>query len=530
MSGFQDFLALDSMARESGAMANVCLDGCFPKQRAAIEDEEQFTANLCPRRSGKSHRIAVDAFTTSEQWPNEDSLCVSITAGHCQGTIGSALERIIRAHDLPLKPKHQKGRLYYHNERTNHRTWLLGCKDFNEAEKLRGDYLVKGWIDEAQSMPLVAHPASLIDTGSDGSAKQPKLLLQYLVEDVLAPRMIDKGGKLVLTGTPGVVLKGYFWEVTTGDGARPKWKTHSWSMRDNIYLPDVDKQIRKLREQFGWDESSPSYQREILGRWVADPDALIYKYSGAKNAWHGGPWPGCLDELLHEFGTNIHWALGSDLGHWDATTFVLGAYIRGTPKWIIPRAWGGSEMTQPMRSQMINDVKRELERRGQHLSAVVMDTGGGGKMIAHDLTESFGVSVEAAQKQNKAAGIRLVQADIGTGHLLINPAECSGLLGEWSVLPWNLDHTGHDDRYADHFADGCLYLRRALPIVHRFERPLPTQEDVVAARERKMVELKSSMARIAGLRQQLARAKSLTERHRIHQQIRQLQANNSTAG
>jgi hypothetical protein len=180
-------------------------------------------------------------------------------------------------------------------------------------------------------------------------------------------------------------------------------------------------------------------------------------------------------------------------------------------------------MTQPQRSQAVNEVKRELERRGQHLACTVMDTGGGGKMIAHDLTETFGVSVEAAQKQNKAAGIRLVQADIGTGSLLVNPVECAGLIAEWSVLPWDLGHTGHDDRYADHFADGCLYLRRQLPIRHRFERPVPTPEDTTAARERKMVAVKAQMAKISGLKQQLSRAKTLSERHRINQQIRQLQ-------
>jgi hypothetical protein len=518
-----DFLELDALDRESGAMADVCLDGLFTQQRDAVDDAERFKAYLCPRRSGKSHTDAVELFATSEAWPNEESLAVSITRGHCQATIGSALERLKRQYDLPLKSKHLEGRLYYHNERTNHRIWLSGCKDFNEADKLRGDYLVHALVDEAQAIPLTPHPASLIDSVGSEEKKQPKLLLQYLVEDVLSPRLIDKNGSLTLTGTTGQLLKCYFWEVTTGEGARKKWKTHHWSMRDNIHLPNVEAQIKELCEKFGWDPSSPSFQREILGRWVSDPNALIYKYTGARNAWHGGAWPGCLDELIHEFGTDLYWALGVDLGHWDATTFVLGAYVRGTSKWIIPRAWGGSEMTQPQRSQAINDAKRELERRGQHLACTVLDTGGGGKMIAHDLTQTFGVPVEAAQKVNKAAGIRLVQADIGTGSLLINPQECGGLLGEWSVLPWNREHTGHDERYADHFADGCLYLRRQLPIRHRFEAPVPTPQDIEAAQQRRIASIKGSMARISGLKQQLARARSLSDRHRIQQQIRQLQ-------
>jgi hypothetical protein len=52
---------------------------------------------------------------------------------------------------------------------------------------------------------------------------------------------------------------------------------------------------------------------------------------------------------------------------------------------------------------------------------------------------------------------------------------------------------------------------------------VPTPQDVEAAQQRRIAAIKGSMARISVLKQQLARARSLSDRHRIQQQIRQLQ-------
>jgi hypothetical protein len=519
MNEFDAFADYDNARRASGGICDAIYEGLFPEQQAYINDPARFKAIQCPRRSGKSRVDGADVVMTSEQYPDEDSLCVAITRGHCRATIGQAVERIRRTFDLPLIPKTLDGLLYIHNERTNHRTWMAGCKDFAQADKLRGDYLVKAWVDEAQSIPLTAHPDSMAD---DTNKEQPKLLLQYLVEDVIAPRLLDRRGTLTLSGTPGALLKGYFWEVTTGDGTRPKWATHSWSMHANVYLPDVEAQIAELCAQFGWDPGSPTYQREILGRWVADPNALVYRYDATKSAWAGGEYPGCIDRAIAEFGNDLHWGMGVDLGHHDATAFVLGFWPRGGQRWGIARVWGGSEMTQPQRAQAIVQTRRDLQARGQHLARVVMDTGGGGKMIAHDLGTTYGLTVEAAQKADKAAGIRLVQADLHSGNLLVNPSECGALLGEWTVLPWDPGHTGHDDRYADHCSDATLYLRRSLPITARFVEPVPTAEDRSRAEAQRIVVAKANAVQLAQLRMQLARARSLSERARIIDRIRRL--------
>lgn len=494
----------------SGGLVEAVLDGLFDEERDAILDPSEVKAYQCTRRAGKTHTQAADAFICSETHPDGESMCISITRGSCRATIGNALERLRREYDLPLSEHQRDGLLYWLNERTNHKIWLRGCKDFNEAEKIRGDYLYGAWVDEAQSFPLDVNPAN------------DKVLLHYLVEDVLSPRLLDKNGKLVLSGTPGPLLNGYFWEVTTGAGSRPKWPSvHRWSMMDNPFLADAEAWVQKRKELFGWTESSPGYQREILGQWVFDPESLIYQYNAQRNGVNWGPWPGCLDKAMAELGDDLFWGLGVDLGHHDATAFVLAVQARGRPHKYLLRAWGGSELTQPQRAAEMHRVREALKDRGQRLGALVMDTGGGGAMVAHDMSTVYGVPVEAAKKQEKAAGIRVVQGDLIRGHLVLNVGECGQLIGEWSVLPWNELHTNHADDFPDHWSDATLYVLRRMLTSEAWakEQPKPGSAEAVAIAQ---AQHKSMAARISSVRMQLSRARTLTERASLQAQLNQL--------
>ncbi len=150
-----------------------------------------------------------------------------------------------------------------------------------------------------------------------------------------------------------------------------------------------------------------------------------------------------------------------------------------------------------------------------------MDTGGGGAMVAHDLRTSFGLTIEAATKPEKAAGIRLLQGDLARGHAKVNVGECSNLLGEWSTLPWNEDRTNHHDRYPDHWSDAALYIRRRMPTYEAWVREVPrvgTPEHVEIQR----AAMKSAAARINGLRLQLARARTMAERASLQAQLNRL--------
>lgn len=470
MSDDLDFIdSFYEQSCEAGGLVESVLGGLFEEELLAISDPRKVKAYQCTRRAGKTHTQAVDAFVCSELNPDGESMCVSLTAGHCQATIGNAFERLKRDYGLPISEHQRKGLLYWLNERTNHKIWLRGCKDFKEAEKLRGDFLYGAWIDEAQSVPLEVHPVHI------------KTLLEYLVEDVLSPRLLDKNGKLVLSGTPGPLLAGYFWEVTTGEGTRPRWPgTHRWSMMDNPFLADAAAWVEERKVTFGWREDSPGYQREILGRWVYDPDALIYRYEAARNHTDCGQWPGCIDRIITMWGSDLRWILGSDVGHNDATTFVLTVSRPGAPHVLFVRAWGGSEMLTTQRAAELLRVKALLAERGQHLSSIEMDPGGGGKILAHDLTGTFGIAVNPAEKTQKGAAVRALQSAIISGNAQFNAVECQPLLGEMSVLPWDKGRTNHHGEYPDDYCDGGVYAYRRHPTYERWVKELPAAGTVEA--------------------------------------------------
>jgi hypothetical protein len=516
VSEFAAFRSFELSERESPGFVPPYIEMMPPKQRAAYDDPSNNKVVLCPRRSGKSFAKAVAAYEKSSRRPDSESLILSTTRGHARMTVGNALDRLVRDYDLPLKERSLDGRFYYHNTETNHRIWVAGCKDFREAEKLRGDRLDQVLIDECGAFTII--PDMSKDDGS-GNGKQ---LLEYLVEDILSPRLMDSGGNMWLSGSPGVVLKGYWYEITTGDGKKPKWPAyHTWSVFENPFMKNVRAELEERKRIFGWDETSATYQREWLGRWVEDKEALVYKYNAQLNGLNWGPYPACLDVARRELGEDLWWGLGIDLGHRDATAFTLMCAPNGKPGAYYLRAWGGSELTQPLRAAEIYRVQMALRERGARLDACVIDTGGGGAMIAHDLSTSFGLSIEAATKPEKAAGIRMMQGDLARGHVKVNVGECGHLLGEWSVLPWNEERTNHSDNYPDHWSDSALYIRRRMPNYERWERTLPepgTPEAVDLERS----ELKARAAKVNSLRMQLARARTLSERHDLQRQLQAL--------
>jgi hypothetical protein len=478
VSEFAAFRSFELSERESPGFVPPYIEMMPPKQRAAYDDPSNNKVVLCPRRSGKSFAKAVAAYEKSSRRPDSESLILSTTRGHARMTVGNALDRLVRDYDLPLKERSLDGRFFYHNTQTNHRIWVAGCKDFREAEKLRGDRLDQVLIDECGAFTII--PDMTKDDGS-GNGKQ---LLEYLVEDILSPRLMDSGGNMWLSGSPGVVLKGYWWEITTGDGKKPKWPAyHTWSVFENPFMKNVRAELEERKRIFGWDETSATYQREWLGRWVEDLDALIYRYEARKNHIDLGEWPGCIDRLNAQWGGSITWILGSDIGHNDATTFILTASKHGMPWRVFVRAWGGTEMLTLKVGAELMRVKRDLETRGQRLAHIVMDPGGGGKKTAEDMGGTFHIPVEAAEKQHKAAGVRMLQSALMAGHALVNAVECGPLLAEWSVLPWNAERTNHSDNYPDDFSDGGVYAFRRHPRHEAWDKvpPIPGSVEAINA-------------------------------------------------
>ncbi len=451
--------------KDSAASAIAAIEArMFERQRRVYRDRAKRRAVITTRRAGKTEGCVGRRAICMCAHPGENSWSgyVTLTKGQSRRNLEGPMRALIREFSLPINPGEIDGQLVF-THANGHRLWVGGVDDLRKAERWRGN---KWW-----------------DFEIDESGAWPDEVLAYMIEDVIEPGLSDTNGQLTLNGTPGTLPVGIFYEVTTpgdrlpdGRRKRPQWSTHTWSVVDNPHhpygKPGGALLLDEYRRSKGWELDHPTYLREWCGKWASDPEQLIYRYDGQRNAF----WDLPTD-------TRPTFVLGVDLGHDDDTAFVLTVSFRGKPHVYVMRAWGASAMTQPQRAQEIKRIQMALESKYRTKAQVVVDQGGLGKAMAYDLTNIYGIACDPADKRDKAAAIRSVQAALLAGHLLVHPFAPSPddpiglgsaqLLSEWSVLPWNDERTGHREGFSDHCPDALLYAFRKHPIWEMWEEELP---------------------------------------------------------
>jgi hypothetical protein len=409
------------------------LDALHPAQLAFVSDPSKRKAALAGRRGGKTESVAYWLIDGWENYPGETSLFIARTSGHAYSILWEALRRIDARHKLGLRFREDKLTVEFPSR---YRIRLGGCDKWQDAEKYRGPRYRRVAIDEAGSFP-------------------PRLL-QYLVDDVIDPALMDLDGELALTGTPPPIPAGFFYQRTTGDGGT-QWSTHQWTCLDNPHVQGEQYLARKLEEN-GWTVEHPTYIREYLGEWVKDVGALVYPYDGLLNAFTELP------------DGDLTWALAVDLGAGDSptTSFALGCTHRGFPDIYVTEVKKHSRMIP---SRLAAEVERY---RSQHrLSAIVVDEGALGKGYADELRERYGIPVEPAQKKKKRAYQETLAGDLKSGVVHVDPVKCADWIDEVIVLQWNDARTAEADGQANHAADSVLYLSRALRPHYRPELEPP---------------------------------------------------------
>lgn len=317
------------------------------------------------------------------------------------------------------------------------RVYLTGCADMGEVEKFRGLPLAVVVVDEAQSFPTQ--------------------LLQKLIDEVLTPALMDFNGVLVLVGTPGPVPVGYFHDCVVSTS----WEHFAWSVFDNPHIQR--KSGRTPRELLddelkrrGVTESDPVIQREWFGRWVLDPNSLVFAFAPTRNT---------RPAKKHQ-----HHVIGIDLGFDDADAIDVLGWSDDAPEVDLVFEWVGAKQNI---TALMARVKEAYDRF-QPL-AVVADTGGLGKKIAEEISTRTGIPIEAADKQRKLEHIELVNDAFRALRLFV-PADSrfaeDALLLEWDKTdPQKPKISG---RFHSDTADGLLYAyMRALHWLHEPAKPRP---------------------------------------------------------
>ena len=410
------------------------------KQSRLVYQPERFSCGLCARRFGKSYGSAGRLLGGQ---PGDVSLYATRKFIDAKAIMLPIFRDLNFRFDLGLSINLSDHTI---TEPNGAIIRLAGVKDEAAAEDLRGPRYRRVVIDEC---------------GTFHSE-----LLQYAVESVLQPALVDSGGDMLLIGTPGEDPdpKDY-WFSLTGDpasGLPGKWPTLHGTIFDNTKAkvnPRIA--IADILRQNNWTEAHPRFRREYLAEWVPDVGSLVFDWLGD---FGEGPTSGLT-------------VLALDFGVVDHTSFtVLRQFER-------PHVWVMQSYSEPgLDIIQIADQVNGLRQRWRP-NYIVADEGALGKGYALTLSRQYNIPVEPAEKRHLRARI-----DMGRGMLAAQQMhltrEAQELADEWKKLPWNPLKTGFHERYKCDCTDGWLYGLQKINALEAYKPPEDTRSEAERLRDR----------------------------------------------
>jgi len=370
-------------------------------QRKVLEDKARLLLLCCSRRAGKSEvlsRMIADALLgcSHGEW---------VVFG--ARTLGIAKD-IIWAELSVLDAKYCLG-------------WSINNSDLSIATQSGGRFRLFG-VDDRKSVDKVRGKKYRLVICDEASTYDEHL--RELVEVAFDPGTKDLDGRIVLSGTPGYVKVGYWYEAS--QGIVRGWSCHHWTIRDNTHIADVEAKLAETREMFGWDDDHPTYVCEYLGVWADNSTLLVCDYNDARNG---------IDELPDDYSLSWRHVIGIDFGSVDATAWVVLAVNPFTDERYVVYSFSQSGLLgdEPV------EITRELVERFK-TTYVVSDPAGGGlpfyKTFNAKHGQSMGCVIRSANKTDLLGRIRMFNAELRTGRLKFLRREAAGVIAETRRLLW----------------------------------------------------------------------------------------------
>jgi PBSX family phage terminase large subunit len=350
----------------------------FPKQFEFFRGtNKRFKVAVCSRRAGKTIGIVGDAIDLCLSERGVRVLYITLTRENCVEIIWPDLMKTIEEYKLECKINQQRLSVTFANGSVFS---CAGAKDKREIGKFRGRKLRRIYIDEAQNFPTY---------------------LETMIEEDLIPTLRDLGGEMLVTGTPGPLKRGFFYDISTNG----RWESHTWTAFQNPHMHnppirDLEVTLSEERAATGKDKNDPKYIRETYGVWQEDLDSLVFKFKAERNVA-----PAILP-------TNMTYIFGIDLGYNDADAIAVLGYSATTNKVYLVEE-------RLERKQGITELVNQIEALRLKYDPVkmVMDAGGLGKKIQEEIQKRYTIPLEAADKNRKLEYIELLNDDLRTGRL-----------------------------------------------------------------------------------------------------------------
>jgi len=413
----------------------------FDRQIEIINHASKRKAVLAARRSGKSHGLAYYLVKTCVENRNANCAFIGITQRSAKDIIWKYIEDINNRYSLQGKESLTQNTWTFPNGSS---ITITGADNPKEIRKHLGKHYNLAVIDEC---------------GEFGPH------LEQLVTKILVPTMIDVNGTLVMAGTPGDVCGGFWYKVSTGKIAA--WRVFdNWNLTHNPKLPawrgkkewktQANEVLEQIKVEEGYDNDSPQYIRQYLGRWAEGGSSLIYgHFIYERNTFRVLP--------EKQQWTNI---LSVDFGTTDSSAIIAGSYSQYINNLYIVESYKQDRLPP---EDLANIIKAYYDKYNP--VAIIADGNGIGAAYIAQLNKMYELPIQLAEKKDKVAFVELMNDDFRQGRLKINES-CTDLLKEINIYSWaDIELKILPEIADDHCLDALLYLwRHAL---HWKSKPKP---------------------------------------------------------
>jgi hypothetical protein len=407
----------------------------FGPQLKFVKDQSKFIDALTTRRAGKSNGLCLKYFVKGLKYRNVLLPYLALTRDSAKNIMWPVIQE--QAELCKVRIHLVESSLTAELKDTGSKIRLYGADMKNFIRRLRGIKTPFVGVDEA---------------GEFGTH------LESLIDDVLSACIADfTDGQIALTGTPGPIPFGYFYDVT--ENKKYGFSHHAWSLYQNPFMPNPRAFVADLKKKKGWTDQSPTYLREWCGKWVKDLEVLVFKYDPEKNHYDQSP------------DLNRH-VLGIDIGFHDADAIAVIGWNEKKPEAYLVH----EDIT---RKQGITELAVKIGKYIEQYNpiAVVMDTGGLGKKIAEELRRRYRLPIKAAEKSRKFEYIEIMNDALRSGRFLARSS--STFASDAMKIMWDKDKLAPDklvisDKFHSDIADAALYgFREALTWLYEPEIPKP---------------------------------------------------------
>ena len=397
----------------------------FLKQNEVLSSKNiRFKAINTTRRGAKSVTECLDDIEIMCKYPNSKLVYGALTLDSASEIIWDVFQEKLDEAKILHKTNQTHKTITLTRNGSRVRLFGVDCSE-KQMRKILGQKLRKATIDEAGSMTV----------------DMVKLCYQTIM-----PTLTDlrPDSWLTLIGTCENIPNTFFQEVCEGRERGADWHVFRWTTYENPFMRQQwTDEINELIQNNPLVVEASWFKTHYLNQWCTDDDLLVMHMALAQfKKFNANDYPQAV------------YGLGIDLGFNDACSFTQTCWS--------PKVKHGHLIKSEKESKMdFTDVAAKVKglRKSRPFSRFIVD--GANKQGVQELRKRHGLPLECAEKSDKVTYLRLLDDDIKTGAMLIDPDECRPLVAEWKSLIWkDKDKEKEDPRCENHCSDGALYSWR----------------------------------------------------------------------